>query len=180
HGGPWRARGSRALPEADRSPAGYDDHQHRTAPIARGVSRPSDRARLFTRSPDANRCHTVAAGRSGSTSRAKSSGAEPHDVRAMALRRRRCDPRMAEDDRRNRPVMRGDAELFLGFGLAEPGLGKADPAGPEAQGMRCEHEVRRGEAAILLNEAVILGAANHDQNRRVVEDVEIRLRGMRG
>ncbi len=97
-----------------------------------------------------------------------------HTVDLWSLARDRCGRgfRMASSDRDDRCVRRRNAEFRLGFGQTEPRASKADAVGPETHSPCREHQVLRGEAAILGGLRRIGCSGDNNQQRCAVKDVE--------
>lgn len=87
----------------------------------------------------------------------------------MPLRKLGKGCRFADDNRRHRDLIRQQAQRRPGLTELEPGAGKADPAAAQSSAMSRQHQVLRGEAAILRRLARGRPGADDDQTGRSVE-----------
>ena len=82
------------------------------------------------------------------------------------------DRRIAEDHRRSRHIFGRDAHFGLEFGAVQQVLGKTDPASAQSFVVGRQHEVLRRQTGVSLRFRPFRFGINHDQDRRIVKNVE--------
>ena len=104
---------------------------------------------------------------------------DPADLGLVAGNRRRRRFRPTDDDRRDRLTGLRRSQQRLAFRRSQIALREADPASSQSLGKARQHQIFRGQRAILDDPGSRRPRGYHDQRGRVVEYVECRVAQMR-